>query len=123
MLLVEGLEVCWLHLLLQWKSHNNTSMPDTNNMTNMATLHPQSLVGSMVNMLERSDSTKNYARVISQLLPVVTRVYAAEDPQQAVSTLVSLVLGPYLDKVSLGNGLLRGATNILKAIKFLFVMP
>ena len=60
---------------------------------------PQSLVGSMVNMLEQSESTRRYATVIRQLLPVVTQVYAAEDPQQAVSTLVTSVLGPYLEKV------------------------
>lgn len=60
----------------------------------------KSLVGSMVSMLERSDTTKNYAKVIQQLLPVVTRVYAADDPQQAVKTLVSLVLGPYLEKIN-----------------------
>ena len=59
----------------------------------------QSLVGSMVGMLDQSESTRRYATVIKQLLPVVTRVYAAEDPQQAVNTLVSSVLGPYLHKV------------------------
>ena len=53
----------------------------------------------MVNMLERTDSTKRYATVIRQLLPVVTKVYAAKDPQEAVNTLVSSVLGPYLEKV------------------------
>lgn len=51
-------------------------------------------------MLERTDGTKRYATVIKQLLPVVTRVYAAEDPQQAVHTFVSSVLGPYLEKVN-----------------------
>ncbi|XP_018024848.1 uncharacterized protein LOC108680531 isoform X2 [Hyalella azteca] len=59
----------------------------------------KSLVGSLVNMLDQSESTKRYAVVIRQLLPVVTRVYAAEDPQQAVHTLVSSVLGPYLEKI------------------------
>lgn len=63
----------------------------------------QSLVGSMVSMLEQSESTKRYAMVIRQLLPVVTKVYAAEDPQEAVNTLVSSVLGPYLEKVINSN--------------------
>ncbi|KAF2363489.1 hypothetical protein FHG87_005759 [Trinorchestia longiramus] len=63
----------------------------------------KSLVGSLVNMLDQSESTKRYAVVIRQLLPVVTRVYAAEDPQQAVHTLVSSVLGPYLEKLQIQN--------------------
>jgi len=63
----------------------------------------RSLVGSLVGMLRQSESTRRYASVIEQLLPVVTSVYAAEDPQAAVNTLVTSVLGPYLEKMHGGN--------------------
>ncbi|XP_037790872.1 uncharacterized protein LOC119586241 [Penaeus monodon] len=59
----------------------------------------QNLVGGLVGILESSPTTRQYADVIKQLMPMVMQVYSAEDPTSAIATFITQTLGPYLSQI------------------------
>lgn len=59
----------------------------------------QNLVGGLVGILESSPTTRQYADVIKQLMPMVMQVYSAEDPTSAIASFITQTLGPYLSQI------------------------
>lgn len=59
----------------------------------------QNLVGGLIGMLEGSPSTRQYADVLKQLMPMVMQVYNADDPTSAITSFISQTLGPFLTQV------------------------
>ncbi|KAG7161194.1 hypothetical protein Hamer_G016243 [Homarus americanus] len=58
-----------------------------------------SLVLGLVGMLEGSPTTKQYADVIKQFMPMVMQMYNSDDPSSAITAFISHTLGPYLSQI------------------------
>ncbi|XP_071519341.1 uncharacterized protein [Panulirus ornatus] len=59
----------------------------------------EKMAHGLVGMLEGSPTTRQYADVIKQLMPVVMKVYTSDDPSSAITTFISQALGPYLSQI------------------------
>ncbi|XP_045596626.2 uncharacterized protein [Procambarus clarkii] len=59
----------------------------------------ESVVNGLVGMLDGSPTTRQYADIIRQVMPLVLQVYTSDDPSSAITTFISQALGPYLAHV------------------------
>ncbi|KAK8741625.1 hypothetical protein OTU49_002308, partial [Cherax quadricarinatus] len=58
-----------------------------------------SVVNGLVGLLEGSPTTRQYADVIRQIVPLVMQMYAAPDPSSAITAFITQAMGPYLAQV------------------------
>ncbi|XP_053637970.1 uncharacterized protein [Cherax quadricarinatus] len=59
----------------------------------------ESVVNGLVGLLEGSPTTRQYADVIRQIVPLVMQMYAAPDPSSAITAFITQAMGPYLAQV------------------------
>ncbi|XP_068232838.1 uncharacterized protein [Palaemon carinicauda] len=59
----------------------------------------QSLVGGIIGMLEGSPSTRQYADILRQILPIVMRVYSSDDPASAITSFIGQTIGPMFSQI------------------------
>ncbi|XP_042866703.1 uncharacterized protein LOC122249692 [Penaeus japonicus] len=59
----------------------------------------QNLIGGLVGILESSPTTRQYADVIKQLMPMVMQMYNSEDPTSAITSFITQTLGPYISQI------------------------
>lgn len=72
----------------------------------------QKIASGLVDMLDSSPTTRQYADMIKQFLPMVMDAFTSNDPTSAVTSFIGQALGPYLSQVRASQAFIFGIIKV-----------